>query len=1378
MSSPERENYLKKRPVRVVWLARGPDGAICAHTFCFVGTGIPRNIRDEIASAADTRIFTKSVRAYFGLNDKEILDILGFDIAPNIEKRLARCDVAARVGGGTRMRADEPQDEDIMALERMMQPSAKRESDLSKMFTARQDSAVSAPPNFAHGGITFISDLRMFPEDSFADIKQKVFAATNIPMYRQHLAAITRDNEIITSYIISTPSEFQIDFRDMLQHEQADAQFGMPIDQQIYDAREELHVAARDHVTLIEHVRDLDFFVVLDLNSWTYPAIAQIRSAIDDEYQLDLVYYGYVVKYFPQLTRECFQTAVQSESELSAQYPDLAPSRANILAMMSAQCLISATVYSRGQHGAHNIPEMDAVITRASVNTHHRGRVVRAVNLRDLFDSIVCSKTISEVRAVINVHEAHGSRKNIRRYELRKLFKWSELMSMHQHDLRGAPSLGNDAGVMIIYDISDEQTLSMIIRATGRATFHMKWREEDAIDFDEMAHQFESASAQLIKELRAIGITNFEPVNSKNIIIQNLSIALRWHRTLSLTDFRHLRGAWTDYINAGIIIPRPLAKDIFSFTFTRGMSAVDTAQIDRRLFAAGIQGQNQYAYLSSSAVRHHWLQNFSGHVVTMIHRATDICFEILDIYKPEFEIMRAYIGAVISDFGAKTATSAPVKTTETRVLKRLMELDPVLYNLKKYGAPRVYSTRCQSGKQPYLYDEHDKIPAGAVKYWNFTRNAPAYYTCPAGEYKHFGFITGVHPLGYCIPCCGKLDASSAKHSHIKKICMQEHSFVADKLIAKATTYIMSYGRNIPTGRLAQLPPCRMSSALNRAIISEYDESTQLLLLSVPQDIAIVHTLRAILNLSLSNFIRDIVRGLESGMIQYDTITGGRASVYFTSKSAFIGFIASIAVGETVFPAGTQQFMRDVFSECAFILYGLGMIYLVAADQASDMRLIFPRVTHQAKHYGLAIIGQDDTLNPVFAISPDEYVRTNTAKSRTLGDSCAHILFSILKSNPERQLRAVDLEYLEQVLPRLSYTIDKLYISARGFCYAILARNTSTSVRAYYPISFCKSAKSSEAGANIARDSRNDRDITFENCVQFMRLINTTIDKSRALRHKYVIEGALRLDAHDERAHDVIGYIVRSGNERLATYCTGVPSATDASVIVPIDPRAQMQNEEIASGECAFVKLLAQSAEQSFYPYYEYDLFCAHFMHRCQFLRNDEMRARVEEIMKSSAPMPARRAELSALGLTKKDMVIITERITAKTKSLAGLSAHLDLDYAQLFAHIDKDTQEELREWLLAFMQPHVQTAASRAPTVPLVLASCPGAGMHCDGDKLIITSALATLVDILAADLRNPLKRAYIIARGDTIGSRAAFMDFAKREGEILIMRDAAGNFL
>jgi hypothetical protein len=1384
----KRDNFLKQQPVRVVWIgaplgtAPSANSSVSAHTFCFIGNeNIPRHVRDAILRlSATARCDTRELHDYF---DGDPCAILGINLAREVAQIVGEC-VTARtpVGGAIPDSArDDEDDAELKAIEEM----------LSSREPAQEDTTTRAhierAPQFARDGWTVVPDVQMFPEDSITDVKRKIFVQTHIPIYRQHVVAVrARDKKAVdagsmsVSYNVSTVGAHSIDFRELYCATNEIALFGIPVDRAIYDARDDIRIEARDHITTIEQTRP-DFFIVLDLANWIAPNIEQVRGALSDNYQFELLYYGFIAKYFPLLTRECFHSYISNEGEMVDRFPDLAPVWSTVRNSVALQCRISAASYT--QVGAQK--DIDHLIMRASVTSLAPGIPLIPINLRDFFDSIVCSKTIVDARAIADTTSSRHSR-GAYRYELRKFFKNSELMSARTHPsaTARAPSLGGEPGVVITYALGD-MLMFLIVRATGRVLFQFQWREEDEIDFATMLALFHKYSARLVSELRETGVfaaTNIEPITDANMRVSSLTVAVRWKHTISTRHFRALREAWGDYIHAGIVIARQTAKDLFSFIFTRGIISIDMQQLEQRLAAANITETNHYAYMSINAMRQKWTQNFAGRIVSVTHRATDVRFDVQDIYENEYETFERYLSAFLARFDRENHIGEPIAdgAPDRRRLRRLQEIDPVLYNLKKYGAPRVYSTRCQREKQPVLYSEQEMRAnpnaKGIVKYWNFTMQKPAHYACPDAKYPFLNFIVGVHPKGYCLPCCGKLrPTTDSKHARIEKVCLGEHTYSARKLIEPSVGYIMSFGKDLPEGRLSHLPAGYLRDTLNRAVSSAHPGAS-LLIFGVPQDIGAIHTLRAILGVSISDLVSAIVRGLESGVIGFDTIADGRAATYFASRRAFAGYIAGIAHGSAHFPEGTAEFMRAILTDCVRAIFDLEMVYLVTAEQAQDMRIILAKNARlDSAHVGFAVIGQDGGIHPVLAIHPDDFARNGTVASRTLIPECVTIIRQLSRDFSAHKMKVPDLALIREwtaTNKSAPFEVRKLYIGLRGLCYAVLLR-AQDGANAYIPIAYSGNIQK-RAQEDISLDSLDD-DSCADATSRAIDAINEHVSRNHLAYHKMVIEDVVQVGTHP------IGFIVRAGIKMLA-YFSDAPSRA-ATRTLSIDPRTHARMLAVArnvavSAENSVVARINDAAARALYPYYEYDMFCVQFMARVATLRNESARARITVILESGNTIAVKREALRDLNLSRRDLATLIALLqdTKKRGSRARFAdMSLEIDLEELYARIDRTTStHELAQWIHEFMEPVTIPFAGEDARVPGVVVPCSRGGPHCARDgsgKLILRAQLDTLAEILAADLRNALKRTYIFARGATPESRTPFADFTQRASEVLLVK-------
>lgn len=1404
MNSKREANYLERVPVCVLYRAPG-----VAHVYCFVGDNGPAAVRGAMTklaaalSAAGGDLSAPAVVAAF--QAQPILDyygprknfgkLFGFDLlARQTRRRIGGAAVAADD-------ADGAADAEIADINRMLADDSATSDASHNQSRARH--VFDTPAN---GRFTLILDYAVYPEDSFANIKSKIFAAVGIPTYRQHLALMPFDEvgepaDPVVPYVISTTGIHKVNIFDVVGRYSSELPddtsnfFGIIVDADLYSARADLRVDAKENVKIARDMISADagaganqYFVVADLAWWVDKNIVQLRATIKDLYQLENIYNGFVVKYFPQLRRSCYIAYIDDESKLGDKFPDLAPTRSSVRAACEAADSIAEDVYC----GAGEIKELDYLVTRAAITSIAPGDVVRPVNLRDLFDSIACTRKIADVIATVETTKGERAK-----YEFRKFFKAAALVSADEGLARMHIAPSGEQVLVVLWrgavKTGDNRAPAPIdvllyVKPNGRYSFQYSWGEEDLMTYDEMSRIARKTSEQIIAELTAGGaaVAFLRPITSKNMTVNSLTATLRWHKTIMPAEFAKLRGAWDQYIRAGFIISRNSTKDAFSFTFTRGITEIDTVALDRILMTARLVETNSYAYLSDSTVRQKWQQNVAGRLVTVSHQSAHVGFTASGIYETEFATFSRYIESFIRNFRGQLRANRDdesrwVYDASRGSIRRLQELDPELYNLKKHGSKKVFAVKCQKPHQPHLYAENEKVPATATKYWNFTTNKPAYYSCPNAKFPHLNFIVNAHPLGYCLPCCSKLKpAAGSTHAHVEQICLRDHKFSNGGLTAsrvKGSSFVMAYGHDLPPGRLSHLPPGYLRDALNRAAAA-MASGAECLILGVDRGLGAINAICALVDVKPTELMKRVAAAIESDAVNFDTLAGGQAATYFSTKRELVGFLASIRDDNYQLPQLTQAFMRHIVTECANVVFGLKIVYLNIRDNGeqterglTNANLIIPREgIFTGDTVALAVLSPNGNVDPVLVVNPDDFVRsearmtlTKGILSRTLPPMAVSLISKILREENANVARDVDLSFVKEFARETGRKITKLYVGMRGLCYAVRVGG------AYVPILYSPLTQALGVESYrdlIALDCLDEPATPWSETAPVIDAINKKISGAAVRYNRIEIKTIIALDASA-----VIGAITNAGICYFSSTREDMSAAGYARfTFTSIDPR--LQNRALSNGRSSVgqeITKVLDDARVALYKYYEYDLFCSQFLVMRGSLRNDVTRARLAELVPitSRNNLPAR---LGLPSLSRNDYGVIVG-----LKSPADIpGAKFDMDSQALIdLYSGGGTREELKAWLIEKMAPFVTAAPDATPTMPILIEPCDGtnaAAPHCVGGRqLVIVSKLETLCAILAADLRNPLKRSYIFSR-TAPESRTAFTDFTFRPSEVIIV--------
>ncbi len=686
-------------------------------------------------------------------------------------------------------------------------------------------------------GIEYVTAVHVFPEDKFSDLKEKIYIVSDIPAYRQHLFYFDH-NLLRTTYQIHAEGAYDADITNLSRSH--DNIHGIPIDKMLYDLRDSIRVEALDTFRILgETAPDNNVIYVVDLAQFIYKLRTQILDLVNDTYQFELFYFGFIIKYWPQLTQECFYDFIISEQELQHKYPDLAKNKTTLTQIYRAERDIVTFNY-RNMTKALSNPAISLAITQMIALVANPGIVL---NIRNLFDKLRVTRCIPEIHAYISY--------NNKKYMLRKRhiqngssiqFPAGTLMktgitiaiSLRKADQESFHSRSTTS----IMENEQSRYLFINIRPNGAYYIKTIWNEEDEYSFDDILKLMKKFTDPIIGGINNLGKYVFmsgrslAPISRSNISYQSLNICVFWKKIMLESTFKLVRSLWDSYMRARITGPRNVQQfDKYEFLFRKGMHEFD-AVIDKIITASSnIMLANYYAYLSNNSVKQKWDQNYDGRIVRMSHRTTDVRFEIVDIREREFQIFHHYIAAYIYRASNDDKIHASLENAkvykDVKKLKKLREQDPELFNLKKHGSTKVYSKICQNKRQPLIYtqDEVKGLPSAELKqlteYWNFTMNKPTYYGCPNKKYPHLSFIVGVHPKHYCLPCCGgSMQAEDeSKKSRINAICLRKHKFAeADAaqdngLGGAQSRHIMGYNKDIDIGRLAKLPQSAIKNLL-------------------------------------------------------------------------------------------------------------------------------------------------------------------------------------------------------------------------------------------------------------------------------------------------------------------------------------------------------------------------------------------------------------------------------------------------------------------------------------------------------------------------------------------------------------------------------------
>jgi hypothetical protein len=829
-----------------------------------------------------------------------------------------------------------------------------------------------------------------YPEDTLEDLQAKIYYATGVPPYRQHVfyrprcagdtpyritlsgrpvrADILQFAHTLSGHRSNESKNFEPSLSSLNQHIASPRVAGVPVDLRLEARRQEIYVESKEsNICLLEGGQSLQQVFVADLMSLVAPRQETIAQALQDRYQADLLYYGVILKFWPSLSFEAFSIAITAPSEIASMFPILEPSIAEIKLQVEGEQVLLDSVYSAKSSALH-----DKLSTDKEVSVTEAVLVVKGssrINIRNVFDGIatsylaplsVANLTYGDGRtasAVASAVAPHGRRditveKRHVSAAVPRLAESIDRLAVRMLKGRGKgvafAILQKECSALAKYSRSDVCAPPCFVLLTifpdGSYELKGNWREDERVGLKCAESRLCAAAASTITAINRMGAVAF-PIGGKLVEINRssnvaklsvITASFYWPYPVTISAFRQFKLHWKDYERAGIASVRGLQQSaVYNFLFRKGMSAKRLSAQSEGSVGMDINSQlstydlvrSSYARFTDSAANQKWQQYPDGRSVRVFHRTSDLRVEVSDASPLEFARVRRYM---LSAFEySKSLHTIQMKNSREITgwrsssdssgnqsrLRSLQEQDPELFEMRKHdnNAPN-YSVLCQGERQPEIVSSFSSKGASknTVPYWNFTEKRPTLYRCPSKTFPFLSFRTGEHPLGYCLPCCKKMPATSGSRSEkINNMCLsQVEKLVSGKINQSETTsdilvedinsrHVLAYGKAIPARRISKAPYELVSGLLAGAV----SDGLELVLIGVTQqllarpDVGFFFALAYALGSTPADFVRDLAETARLAGSSVLTIAEGRASVFLTSDSLANELLKTFTINE-------------------------------------------------------------------------------------------------------------------------------------------------------------------------------------------------------------------------------------------------------------------------------------------------------------------------------------------------------------------------------------------------------------------------------------------------------------------------------------------------
>jgi hypothetical protein len=917
------------------------------------------------------------------------------------------------------------------------------------------------PPK--QNSIQIVENVFFYPEDRISEVKEKInLAIPELSMFKQHLYTKVTGP---LSYRILCDTVLHVN----IEQPSTTKILEIPIDMNMYQNHDSCVVEGTDWFVTLGEVytqHNVRHFNVVSIDSY----VASIQSELaelsrTDAYQFQLIYYAFVMKYWPMLSLNAFTTFVTDPNDMSATYPDLC---ASLPALQHKYKIESETLNRKYQllqtapsdlakyapEQAHLLSKsknkiIDVAIRGAMLasETHSRSMMgYIKVNVRNLFEKLHVDDTMPFIRASLM---SDTGMLLVSKVRSPMLVEGDDKDTPRIFEkIKYKIAIPNPNMILMVVPVNHDLYMIFTLDHHGRYQVKSAWGEEIQVDFATIFQMAETYVNPIIIRINALGRGVFDSANVLPLISKStcrftgLSLSLFYKMPVNSEKFHILGDLLKRDLESGILKLSQEAPEIntYDYLLMKGMTNYNLRDMEH------VYALNYYDYLTNAKTKQKWMQLFGqGRSMKFIYRSTDIKIEVQDLREKEFTYFYEYVISLLYEFEHTKTTSAKKRPDEikTNRLKLLKSKDPELYTFKQFGSDVVFSRICQKEHQPLMYEPNElqnidkTLQKKAVKFWNYTTNQPVYYVCTNPAYPYLNFLVGYHPKGYCLPCCKKTKAEDVVVSNSKKnvvyhTCMEQHRYIEGDTQIKSSRHIMNYGKIIDVGRIGNLPEIIAKYIMYNL---EYQDDAAFktgggvmkkpnyYLYGVSQNSAAVsnigagYAIAAALNMSFSEFVEKCVmyfRTYSGNLDHFKILYNGELGTFFRNMQEMLQHMFELFVDEHVQFTDVKKFTgwNELFAELAEMCFGKRV--LLFDDTSIDITGTSTKSHKVVENIEFVIPNSDISaeimnIQDIIPLTMDYIVLLRKRKKSKILFSSNHVYYPVFVFVPQIYFRSMHIE---------------------------------------------------------------------------------------------------------------------------------------------------------------------------------------------------------------------------------------------------------------------------------------------------------------------------------------------------------------------------------
>jgi len=1120
--------------------------------------------------------------------------------------------------------------------------------------------------------------LSIYPEDKVLEFKKKIYTVLNIPIFRQHIWYVYQNRTFPLNYSIFQNSSLKyFNVQDMLnKYNDKNQQLieNIPVSTRYYQIKTELKVTTNDAFSILEdfyYKFGITEYNLLDLDDFIAPSRKNLVNIITERYQLELIYYSFIMIYWPMLSITAFSDYIKSESNIPKYYPDLQQpiQELNQIFKLEKKIMDTKADLITNPKKKETLKDIKNTISNSivyaiiSILTYQNSRET-ILFIRNLFDKFPLNDTVIGAKCYLS-HEG-------KKITLNKTYKKNSFIT----DIIDLDS------IMFKIKVTQDtiKTINLVFYKNGNYIIKSTWREEDNYDFDDIFDIVLKLTKPVIDTINSFGhyvLSNkrtLPVMNKQNSKFTEICMSMFYKKSFTQEQFEKLKSIMVDYRKAGIVRDRNIENSVMEFYFSKGMYQFQSDRIERV-----VTTNNYYDFLTDGTTKQKWYTIFDKTRITRFyHRMTDIKIEIIGVKENEFFIFYNLIMTLFNIFDSQDRTihKNPKSENELRErnlkksLRNLKEQDPVLYNFKKlYKTENIYSKICQKPYQPLLLNKqsYDSLPkdkkANAIKYWNFTTNKDAYYSCPNTKYPYIKFIVKRHPKDYCIPCCKKTQLSeNTKEARqvVYDICMKDHKYTKEeRTITLGSRYIMTYGKDIEPGRLSRLPDDSLEplfyetySIKEQGIDPECSTDDGFYLYGIDQNInganvGILNILIHAQESSIVDFIGNLIKLLKITPSKFRILLNGNIIRYFNSVEHFTTTLYELFIDNGI--TGAEEVpWNDIFINIAYLFLNINIVNF-AHEKNEAIKLTLPSYITNKDQFlsnefkNLLVFKKRNNYYPIYQLNTDVFFKSKlfTKKLFIYNDSIIIIISRLVEAYFNELIKKkivdnINLSVIYRFVKNSDYKIANLFINSSNMCYYVHLKSAGENI--YIPIELSYHIETEKVSVTYDMFLRDKYKMSITSLMKFAKdfnhwiavksseagLINIDMDKKLPLEERvepiypYIkVQNWLVVCSVDKKispSSEVIGFIAND----LNYYITPIKLAQAQKIkdvkIIQLFYDPDIINKQIFMKSNVIFDDRCKKIGKSVYDSNLYQLILLEFMNLFTQQTNVNMRQKIKKIL--------------------------------------------------------------------------------------------------------------------------------------------------------------------